>query len=131
MYLNKHQPHWLHTLIEHGKLLHSHINHLIHPILHVLVITIIIVIIIPALSHLLFLHINVTCKLYQCCGCFVEYFISLSLRYIELSDNTLCNQVENVHKTAGLTILSLELIDEPFKLAYHFVFIASIVASNT
>ncbi len=132
MHLDKHQLHWLHTLIECSELLCTHGIPLIHPTLYILIIFIVIAIV-PTLSHLLFLNVNVTCKLYQRCGCLVKYFIDsgLGLWYIKLLDNTLCDQVKNVCKTAGLTFWSLECVDELFKLAYHLVIIACVIASDT
>ena len=122
--------HPLHTFVKCNELLHGHSIPLIHPILHVLIIFITITVI-AALDHLQFLNVNVTCKLYQCSGHIVKCFICLSLWYIKLSDNTLCDQVENMCKTAGLAFQSLELIDEHLELMHHFVIIACIITSDT
>jgi len=132
MHLNKHQLHWLHTLVKCSELLCGHSIPLIHAILHVLIIFIAITVI-AALNHLQFLNVNVTCKLYQCGGRIVKCFICLSLWYVKLSDtdNTLHNQVENMCETVGLVFQSLELIDEHLELMHHFIIIACIIASDT
>jgi len=130
MHLNKHQPHWLHALVECSELLCGHSIPLIHPILCVLIIFIAITVI-AALDHLQFLNVNVICELYQCGGHIVKCFICLSLWYIKLSDNTLHDQVENMHKTVGLAFRSLELIDKHLELMHHFIIIACIITSDT
>jgi hypothetical protein len=59
------------------------------------------------------LQCHVTCKLHQCTSRFVKRFGDLCLRYVKLSNNTFCNQIDNMCKTSCLTLLPFELVDEP------------------